>query len=217
MALQGDVQTIPLRELLGWLADRRASGTLSLSRGMIARRFHLRRGRVMLSSSTEEEMLLGRLLVARGLINAAQLQAALDGRGGTRPRLGTALASARLVSTAELRGVLTDKVRRLLVDALTWTEGGFFFDDGPLPKRPEVSAVVGLAEVLALPPNLYAPTDHDEVVVTDDDIVEIIELTKPRRPAPRGRLGRAKRGATTREGARRRQSSGPPDPGAPSA
>ena len=33
MALQGDVSTIPVRELLGWLAGRRASGTLSLSRG----------------------------------------------------------------------------------------------------------------------------------------------------------------------------------------
>ena len=56
MALKGDLQTLPLRDLLGWLAQKEASGTLSLSRGMMARRFQLRGGRVMLSSSTDEEM-----------------------------------------------------------------------------------------------------------------------------------------------------------------
>jgi len=46
MALQGDVRTIPVRELLAWLARRRATGTLSLSRGMEVWRFQLRAGRL---------------------------------------------------------------------------------------------------------------------------------------------------------------------------
>jgi len=205
MALQGDLQTVPLRDVLGWLSVRRASGTLSLSRGRVARRFQLRAGRVMLSTSTEEEMLLGRLLLARGLIDAHQLESALATGEGARPRLGTALIRAGVLSAADLRGVLTDKVRRLLLDALAWTDGGFFFDDTPPgPKRPTISAIVGLTEVLtaasagALAIDGNDSDDIDDVIVTDEDIIEIIELTQPRRPpklalaaAPRGRKGRA--------------------------
>lgn len=199
MALKGDLQTLPLRDLLGWLAQRRASGTLSLSRGMIARRFQLRDGRVMLSSSTDEEMLLGRLLVKRGVIDVAQLEGVLKARQGTRLRLGAALARAGLVSNAELRSVLTDKVRRLLLDALRWTDGGFFFDDaGPLRRRPAVAAIVRLAEVLAMPVEELdaAPVDADDVLVTDEDIIEITELTTLHRPAPRPVRPKRKRAAT---------------------
>jgi hypothetical protein len=200
MGLQGDLKTVPLRDILGWLAGRQASGTLSLSRGRVARRFQLRRGRVMLSTSTEEETLLGRLLIARGLIDPGQLENALAPRDGSRPRLGTALTRAGVVSAAQLRGVLTEKVRHLLVDALAWTDGGFFFDDdGPLPRRPAVSAIVGLADVLALPagtPTVFADAVVDDVIITDDDIIEIIELTQPRRPpkTPARRRKNAKRG-----------------------
>jgi hypothetical protein len=189
MALQGDLQTLPLRDVLGWLSTRRASGTLSLSRGRVARRFQLRAGRVMLSTSTEEEMLLGRLLMARGFIDSDQLQSALSTSNGVRPRQGTALIRAGLVSAADLRGVLTEKIRRLLLDALAWQDGGFYFDDTPpAPKRPTIAAVVGLADVLAATdfgPSAAALTageDEDDVIVTDEDIIEIIELTQPRRP-----------------------------------
>jgi hypothetical protein len=189
MALQGDLQTVPLRDVLGWLSMRRASGTLSLSRGRVARRFQLRGGRVMLSTSTEEEMLLGRLLMARGLIDGAQLEHALADGGGVRPRLGTALIRAGLVSAEDLRGVLTDKIRRLLLDALNWADGGFYFDDTPpAPRRPTVSAIVGLTDVLTAVAGAVTRSgwsdldDADDVIVADEDIIEIIELTQPRRP-----------------------------------
>ncbi|MES1207317.1 MAG: DUF4388 domain-containing protein [Pseudomonadota bacterium] len=207
MALRGDVETIPLRHLLGWLSEQRASGLLSLNRGAIARSFHLWQGQVMLSSTTEEDMLLGRLLVARGMIDATQLAAALDTRAGTRRHLGSALTRAGLLSPAQLRGVLTEKVRRLLIDALNWTDGGFSFDEAEqLPQtRPGVAAVVDLAEVLAMAPDIYAAAAPDDVIVTDDDIVETAEVLSPRPPAePRPAL-------------RKKASAGRPSPRLPRA
>lgn len=201
MALQGDLRTVPLRDVLAWLSLRRASGTLSLSRGRVARRFQLRRGHVMLSTSTEEDMMLGRLLIARGLIRADQLQAALAAPDGVRPRLGTTLIRAGLVSADDLRSVLTDKVRRLLRDALSWTDGAFYFDDRQAaPPRPAVAAVVGLADVLGRPAAADLGADQfaagmaadDDVIVTDEDIIEIVELPRSRRPPkpPAKRRGR---------------------------
>jgi len=65
MAFEGDVATFPVGDLLAWLAQRRATGVLSLTRRLTARRFHLRGGQVRLVSSSEQEMLLGQLLVER--------------------------------------------------------------------------------------------------------------------------------------------------------
>ena len=182
MALQGDVKTIALREVLGWLADKRATGILSLSRGLVVRQFHLRGGRVTLSASTDQEMLLGRLLVERGIIARERLQEALASRRGKHLRLGTILTRTGVVSKEALRDVLTEKSRRLLLDVLGWSDGAFFFDAAAVPKRPPVAASVSLTEVLALPPGAHlAPPERDDVMVGDADIVEVTEI--PRRPA----------------------------------
>ena len=186
MALQGDVKTIALREVLGWLADKRATGILSLSRGLVVRQFHLRGGRVTLSASTDQEMLLGRLLVERGIIARERLQEALASRRGKHLRLGTILTRTGVVSKEALRDVLTEKSRRLLLDVLGWSDGAFFFDAAAVPKRPPVAASVSLTEILKLalapPPGAQlAPPERDDVMVGDADIVEVTEI--PRRPA----------------------------------
>jgi hypothetical protein len=175
MALQGDVGTVPVGELLRWLARRRASGTLSLSRGMAAWRFHLRAGQVELASSAARESMLGRLLVERGLIDESQLAAALAQGRRSRARLGKTLVQSGLVSAETLAGVLAAKVQGLLDEALTWTDGRFFFDDQALPKRrPAVRTAVDLETLLGRA--AAAP-----LTVNDADVLEVSEI------APAGR------------------------------
>jgi hypothetical protein len=176
MALEGDVTTIPVRELLGWLAQRRASGTLSLSRGMVAWRFHLRAGRVELASSAARGTMLGRLLVERGLIDEAQLATALERGRRTRARLGKILARSGLVSAAELAGVLTAKVEGLLDEALSWTEGRFYFDDQAVPRRrPAVPSAIDLETVIGRAGTLQP--------VNEADVLEVSEIAPPGRAA----------------------------------
>jgi hypothetical protein len=171
MALQGDVQTVPVRELLVWLARRRATGTLSLSRGMVAWRFQLRAGCVELAASTDRETMLGRLLVERGLIDQAQLAVALEEGKRTRARLGKVLARQGLVSAAALADLLSAKVEALLEEALSWTDGRFFFDDQPLPrKRPAVRTAIDLRAVIGR--GAAQP-------VTDADVLEVSEIAPP--------------------------------------
>jgi hypothetical protein len=140
MAFEGDVATFPLGDLLGWLAGRGATGILSLTRGMTARRFHLRAGKVVLVSSSEQEMLLGQLLVERKLLAPEALAKALAGRGRSRARLGRLLTRGGLVAPGELEAILAEKVRRLLGDALTWDEGRFFYDDTEALPETEASS-----------------------------------------------------------------------------
>lgn len=178
MALEGDLHTIPARELFGWLAQRRASGTLSLSHDMTTWQLQLQGGRVSLASSSDEETLLGRLLIERGLIDKRQLAAVLEQRGRSRARLGKVLTRAGLVSAEDIARVLSDKVARLLADTLTWGDGRFFFDDrAAVKKRPAVETTVDLAVLLertaAAPP---APGEPEGEVVSDSDILEVTEV-----------------------------------------
>jgi hypothetical protein len=176
MALTGDVATIPVPELLGWLARRRATGTLSLSRGMVAWRFQLRAGRVELASSAARGTMLGRLLVERGLIDEAQLARALAQGRRSRARLGKTLARAGLVSTAELAGVLAAKTEGLLEEALSWTDGRFFFDDQAMPRRrPAVLSAIDLEALIG------RARASEPVAISDADVLEVREI------APGGR------------------------------
>lgn len=189
MALQGDLTTLPVRQLLTWLAEGQVSGQLSLSQGMVVRRFHLRGGKVVLASSSEEPNLLGRLLVDRGLVSQAKLDEVLGGRGGRgrrRPRLGKALAEAGLVSPTVLGRVLAEKVERLLTGALTWTEGTFYFDDAAPARRPAALLTsVDLAALLERGPAPADAADEELMAVTDTDVIEILPLGGERRSKPR--------------------------------
>jgi hypothetical protein len=184
MALEGDVRTFPLADLFAWLTARRASGVLSLTRGMTARRFHLSRGQVRLVSSSEQEMLLGQLLIDHKLLDADTLAQTLAGRGRSRARLGRLLTRGGLVTPRQLQGILTEKVRRLLADALTWSEGRFFYE--PSSDSASDSGRWGIAVAVDLAAALErircetraAPAD-DCVAVADDDVIEALPAIPP--------------------------------------
>jgi len=173
MALQGDVTTVPVRELLSWLARRRATGTLSLSRGMAVWRFQLRAGRVEMASSAARDTMLGRLLVERGLIDEKQLAAALDRGRKTGSRLGRTLTREGLISAKTLSEVLTQKMEILLRDALTWTDGRFYFDDESRPgRRPAIRTAIDVEEMMG---RVHAAP----LPVADADVLEEYDLTPP--------------------------------------
>jgi hypothetical protein len=178
MAMQGDVSTVSVRDLLAWLARRRATGILSLSRGMEVWRFQLRSGRIEMASSTSRERMLGRMLVERGLIDERQLEAALKRGQPAGARLGRTLTRSGLVSPAALTEVLAHKMEGLLVDALSWTDGRFFFDDEARPgRRPAIRTTVDVEAVIAR-------AHTRPLTVTDADVLEVNELTPTPTPTP---------------------------------
>jgi hypothetical protein len=190
MALTGDLETMPVRELFGWLATRRATGQLTLSRGMVVRRFHLRKGQVLMASSSEADGLLGQLLLSEGLVTEKQLAEVLGRRARSRARLGKALADAGLVDAVTLGRVLAGKVERLLCDSLGWGDGSFHFQVGAQPRQQStVATAVDLDALLARAPRRKrsAAAVDDEVAVTEADVIEARPLGPERRRAVRWR------------------------------
>jgi hypothetical protein len=181
MSLGGELQTFPVRDLLEWLARRRATGRLTFTRGMTIRRFDLRDGRVTLASSSEEWTRLGRLLLDRNLIDDLDLESALE-RCGPSLRLGAVLIDDGLITPAQLGSVLAEKARALLLDTLAWSDGSFHFDDQAAPHRLEAGTPpVDLFEVVAKRPRLKRrpPDPANPVPVADDDVIEMRPLPAP--------------------------------------
>ena len=77
MALVGDLETMPLVELMQWIGGNKRSGVLQIDRDKVRRRIDLRDGRIVGCSSDEPSMLLGQILLSRGLIDERTLRAAL--------------------------------------------------------------------------------------------------------------------------------------------
>jgi len=110
-------------------------------------------------------MLLGHLLLQRGLVSPEGLQAVLDGRGSSRSRLGRLLEREGLVPPGALRDVLTEKARLLLADALDWPDGQFVFSAESPPRTS------GIAIAVELEPLLHAAAQQ-AICVADGDVLE---------------------------------------------
>jgi hypothetical protein len=141
---------------------------------MVVWRFQLRDGRVELASSAARESMLGNLLVERGLLTEGELALALAECRRRHTRLGQTLVRAALVSPEQIFDVLAAKAEGLIEDALSWTEGRFFFDDEAVGRRrPTLRTDVDLGAVID-----RAQTTQP-VTVTDDDVLEVSEIVPP--------------------------------------
>jgi hypothetical protein len=76
MPLVGTLSTMPVADLLQWLASSGSTGILTFERNKVAKRIVFRDGQVIACSTAEPSELLGHFLVSRGKIGEDTLRAA---------------------------------------------------------------------------------------------------------------------------------------------
>src|SRR5262249_5179294 len=104
VAFMGETEEVGVAELLSVLASRRHSGRLSITAEGEEIQIFLAHGKVVLVSSSNHALRLGRVLVRLGFVTAAQLDAAVreqDLPGSGRP-LGQILVDAGWISREQL-------------------------------------------------------------------------------------------------------------------
>ena len=138
----GDIKTFALPEVLEFLRLQKKTGSLVVSSRRGAAIVRIARGQVT-SATAPGVPRLGETLIARGIITAAALDAALarqrmDG-GESADTLGAVLLRERPGD----RDALTQAVFQQLIDALgellTWSEGAFSFHPASDRERPAIS------------------------------------------------------------------------------
>ena len=144
MAFQGNLETMPLADLLQWAANGRHTGTISIGNGEVVKLIYISRGVVVSCTSSDPREFLGHFLVSHGAIDEAQLQGAVADQDRESGLLGQILVDRGDLSRDELHAMLRLKAEEAIFELFTWTSGRFKFIEDELPGYELVPISVGV-------------------------------------------------------------------------
>jgi len=132
MSLQGDFATMPLPDLLQWLAISQKTGILLLQRREIIKEIYFRIGKIVASASNDPREYFGQFLLSHGKIGEDDLMRAFQKQGETGIKLGRILVMEGTLQEDEVQRFLRIKAEETIYDLFLWEEGTFkFFNDAP--------------------------------------------------------------------------------------
>jgi DNA-binding response OmpR family regulator len=137
----GQMQVIPLAEVLQVLQLQRQTGTCKITNGKVEVTVSFRDGLIDLArgKGAADEFRLGRYLIEEGLVTRDELQIILKKReDSSRKLLGEALINFGLISEEDLRRALIRQTSELLYEVLRWPKGRFTFSKAVL-DQPEIA------------------------------------------------------------------------------
>ena len=126
--LSGDFTTMPLKDVVQYLGNRRVSGKLLVQRAGVFKELTLSEGSVVSASSNQPREYLGQFLINMGHLTEDQLSRAFEAQRETDFRLGKILVMQKIVPEATVLSMLSLKFREMLLDAFQWPEGEFQFE-----------------------------------------------------------------------------------------
>jgi len=139
--LRGNLQTVPLSDLLQLITTSAKTGMLSICRNEQKREIYFRKGAVIFASSSgSEEQLLGNLVLSRKKISKADLERALSIQKLSGKKLGTVLLEMTKLTKEELLSFLRIQVEEIVYNLFGWNSGEFVFYDGKPPPVGQVTA-----------------------------------------------------------------------------
>lgn len=146
MSVQGNLKTMPLADVLQWMAQGQKTGTLVIDNGRVEKRIFFRDGTVVSSASTDHSEYLGHFLVSHGYINEQQLAEGMRQQAATNVMLGRILVGMKAISEKDLKRMLRLKSEESIFEIFHWKEGEFRF----VPELPSGEMVPLLLDVTAL-------------------------------------------------------------------
>lgn len=133
MAFEGNLETMPVADLLQWASNGRLTGTLRVANAEITKMIYIRKGVIVSCTSTDPREFLGHFLVSQGAIDEADLQGAIIDQDRFNGMLGQLLVQRGAITEERLNEMLRLKAEEAIFDLFTWTTGQFLFHDGELP------------------------------------------------------------------------------------
>lgn len=133
MAFEGNLETMPVADLLQWASNGRHTGTIRVANADVTKMIYIRGGVIVSCTSTDPREFLGHFLVSQGAIDEADLQGAIIDQDRQSGMLGQLLVQRGAITEDRLNEMLRIKAEEAIFDLFTWTEGQFRFIDDDLP------------------------------------------------------------------------------------
>ena len=128
-----------LRDLVAYLGNRKATGTLLVERPDERHQVVISEGAVIQAGSNAPREYLAQFLMNMGMITEDEYTEAFQEQLATKVALGKILVDSGKVPEDAIRNALSLKFREALLGCFDWTEGRFTFTPGDTP-----TAVQGL-------------------------------------------------------------------------
>jgi len=176
--LKGDVDILGLGNLLQLLSMNKREGTLTLYKDMARKTIEFGpHGMRLLSSNMRRINKLGKILLRRRRITAADLEALLKEQKLLGWKLGQIAVTSGLVKRKDVEDALREQIEEEIFDMFMWSEAAFEFSEGRGTRTTVDNPLAGLtfeANITTLV--LEAARRADELLLTrkilnDDEMV----------------------------------------------
>ena len=127
MAISGELETMPLAEVLQWAGAHGKSGLLEIERDRLVTRIRFHEGRIVGCSSTDPSSLLGHFLISRGKITERTLNYALTQQKETGESLPEILLEIGVLTVDELHSLVRTKAEESIYRLFDWKNASFRF------------------------------------------------------------------------------------------
>ena len=149
VGLTGNLRTVPLSDLLQLISAAGKTGALLISRDDQKREIYFMKGNIIyVSSSGNEDELLGNLALRRRKILKPDLKRALNLQKLTPKRLGTILLEMGVLTKEELIECLQYQIEEIIYNLFGWNSGEFIFYEGRLPPADQITTQFNTMNVI---------------------------------------------------------------------
>lgn len=142
MAIEGPLRELGIHDVFQLLDLSRKTGTLAVTSELRDNEgtVHFQNGKVVAAAIKSNPHRIGELLMRAGRVTAAQVaeaSAAQKERGDSR-RLGEILLDMGAITQKELERQIRIQIEAVVFELLSWREGFFRFEEGPMQGDPMV-------------------------------------------------------------------------------
>ncbi len=130
MSLSGTLSTMPLPDLLQWLATAGKTGILQIERQKVGKWIQFAAGRVVGCSTDDPPQRLGQYLLSREMITESQLVEALALQEASGQHLGATLVDMGVLAPGDVSAHLEGKAEETIYSLFDWNDGVFRYADG---------------------------------------------------------------------------------------
>jgi len=140
LTITADLEDLTVAEFMMTLAHNKKTGQLTIERGDDRVKLAFRYGDIIYAGSTAVRETIGAMLIRRGLISEAELEAALEIQGLRKnaPLLGQILVEMGSVSIDDLNNTFSQQFLNVVRDCISWSQGRAEFQAMEIPALGEV-------------------------------------------------------------------------------
>ena len=144
---KGDLSEVSIPDILEFLRTTQKTGVLSFRQERVRKSLYIQSGNVIFATSNVAEERLGDLLLAARKITREAFDQSAQ-MLGNKKRQGRILIELGAITPKDLWEGVQNQIREIVFSLFNWNRGIFVFSAGELPSRENITADVGITELI---------------------------------------------------------------------